>query len=274
MLLIAQRVCTTWWKACKDPALWRVINFSDPNERKCTRKYIAMCRHAVDRSQGRLLDLTIQYFGDDALMNYIVDRSPNLKRLKLGSCFYISGYCATRMAAKLGHLEELHLTLRPGIGAADIEAIGYSCPMLKSFSCNGLKYRFPPLLTGVYLPVYYRNLYAFAISKSMPNLQHLQLFAHWIENEGLELILGGCPRLESLDIRQCFELDLRGDLGERCHQRMKELKLPNDSVSDVPWPNCYGGDPFDPSTPMVEYYVYDYHKEYGDYHGRYPNNFN
>ncbi|XP_047953260.1 putative F-box/LRR-repeat protein 9 [Salvia hispanica] len=149
-------------------------------------------RHAVDRSQGRLLDLTIQYFGDDALMNYIVDRSPNLKRLKLGSCFYISGYCATRMAAKLGHLEELHLTLRPGIGAADIEAIGYSCPMLKSFSCNGLKYRFPPLLTGVYLPVYYRNLYAFAISKSMPNLQHLQLFAHWIENEGLELILGGC----------------------------------------------------------------------------------
>ncbi|KAG6416771.1 hypothetical protein SASPL_124209 [Salvia splendens] len=179
MLLTAPRVCTTWWKACKDPALWRVIDFSDPNQRKSTLKYIAMCRHAVDRSQGQLLDLTIQYFGDDALINYVVDR----------------------MAAKLGHLEELHLTLRPCIGTADIEAIGHSCPKLKSFSCNGLKYKFPTLLNGDYLPVY---LYAFAISKSMPNLEHLQLFAHWIGNEGVELILGGCPRLESLDNKEMF----------------------------------------------------------------------
>ncbi|XP_042067452.1 putative F-box protein At4g05475 [Salvia splendens] len=274
MLFTAQRVCNAWWKASKDPALWRVIDFSDPIQGKWTHKYTAMCRHAVDLSQGQLVDLTVQYFGDDALMDYIVDRSLNLKRLKLGACFSISGYCATRIAPKLGHLEELHLTLRPCIGVADIEAIGYSCPMLKSFSCNGSKYEVPTSLNGASDEVYYRNMYAFAISRSMPYLQHLQLFGHWIGNEGLETILDSCPNLESLDIRQCFDLDLGGDLGERCHQRMKHLKLPNDSVSDVPWPNCDGGDPFSPSALMFEYYVYDHYKDHEDYYGRYEGNFN
>ncbi|XP_047942036.1 putative F-box/LRR-repeat protein 9 isoform X2 [Salvia hispanica] len=137
MLTSAQKVCTTWWKVCKDPALWRVIDFSNPRQGIFNDEYNVMCRRAVDRSQGQLVDLTIQYFGDDALLDYIVHRSPNLKRIKLGTCFFISGYCARRMVAKLPHLKELHLTLRPGLGACDIEVIGKSCPMLKSFSLNG-----------------------------------------------------------------------------------------------------------------------------------------
>ncbi|KAG6418984.1 hypothetical protein SASPL_121192 [Salvia splendens] len=110
--------------------------------------YNVMCRRATDRSQGQLVDLTIQYFGDDALMDYIADRLPI------------------------------------------------------TYVYNGLVDR------------YIQNLYAIAISKSMPNLHHLQVFAHWMRNEGLELILSGCTHLKSLDIRRCFDLDLEGDLGK------------------------------------------------------------
>ncbi|XP_018453864.1 F-box protein SKIP19-like [Raphanus sativus] len=39
-----------------------------------------MCRHAVDRSQGGLLETDIWYFGTDELLNYIADRSSNLKK--------------------------------------------------------------------------------------------------------------------------------------------------------------------------------------------------
>ncbi|XP_041994426.1 F-box protein SKIP19-like [Salvia splendens] len=74
MLTNAQKVCTTWWKVCKDPALWRVIDFSNPRQGIFNDEYNVMCRHAVDRSQGQLVDLTIQYFGDDALLDYIVRR--------------------------------------------------------------------------------------------------------------------------------------------------------------------------------------------------------
>ncbi|KAG6416681.1 hypothetical protein SASPL_124116 [Salvia splendens] len=199
MLTSAQQVCTTWWKVCKDPSLWRVIDFSDKKQSPHLNKYTVMCRCAVDRSQGQLVDLTIQYFGGDTLLEYITERSSNLKRLKLRTCFNITG---------------------------DIEAIGYCCPMLKSFSCNGFKYVVKTLFNDDFIAVYHRNLYAFAISKSMPNLHHLQLFAHWIGNEGLEAILRGCPRLESLDIRRCFDLDLEGDLGKRCRQKLNILNSP------------------------------------------------
>ncbi|XP_041993850.1 putative F-box/LRR-repeat protein 23 [Salvia splendens] len=147
------------------------------------------------------------------------------------------GDCATRMVAKLTQLEELHLTIRPGIAANHIAAIGNSCPLLKSFSCNGFKCKLPTYEDNDHNDRL-RHVYALAISKSMPNLRHLQVFAHWMGNKGLKLILDGCPHLESLDIRRCFDLDLQGDLGKRCRQQIKHLKLPNDSISDVPWPNC------------------------------------
>ncbi|XP_047955073.1 putative F-box/LRR-repeat protein 23 isoform X1 [Salvia hispanica] len=281
MLCSAQQVCATWWNVCKDPSLWRVIDFSGTKQIDRTAKYTAMCRRAVDRSRGQLTDFTIQYFGGDELMEYIADRSPNLKRLKLGTCFFISGPCAARIVAKLGQLEELHITIRPrfgviepGVMSADIRAIGNACPTLKSFSLNAFKFI---LIEDVdenddrpFIESIHRNLYALAISKSMPNLQHLQVYGLLIGNKGLEIILNGCPRLESLDIRRCFDLDLEGDLGKRCRQQIKHLKLPHDSTSDVPWPSCRGGDPFT-SPPFSTYNpdIYYYNEDMDDYIQRY-----
>ena len=70
----AQKVCTAWRKICKDPSMWRVIymtNFWDPNARPLLQD---MCKHAVDRSQGQLVDLTVVDFGDDDLLLYVADR--------------------------------------------------------------------------------------------------------------------------------------------------------------------------------------------------------
>ncbi|KAG6416583.1 hypothetical protein SASPL_124016 [Salvia splendens] len=258
MLRSAHAVCTTWWKVSKNPVLWQVIDFSNPRQSLFNDEYNAMCGCAVDRSQGQLVDLTIQYFGEDTLMDYIADRSPNLKRLKLGTCFFISGVCAIRMVAKLKQLEEL-LIAPYYIAAYHIADIGNSCPLLKSFSFNGFKCKLLTYEDNDHNDRL-RKAYALVISKSMSNLRHLQVFAHWMGNKGLKLIFDGCPHLESLDIRQCFDLDLQGDLGKRCRQQIKYLKLPNDSVSDVPWPNCDGGDPFGTSAFKVEYHEYDYYK--------------
>ncbi|KAL1560493.1 F-box protein SKIP19-like isoform X1 [Salvia divinorum] len=242
ILTSAQQVCSTWWKVCKDPALWRVINFSNTMLIDRYTKYHVMCRRAVDRSRGQLVDLTIENFGDDELMEYIADRSRNLKRLKLGSFYEISGDAVVKAVAKLRQLEELHLTGKQWIVPADVEAIGNSCSKLESFSFNGhgSGHPFPLELEDDdddddFSEGFGQNDYALAIVKSMPNLRHLQLCAHCMQNEGLEAILNGCPRLESLDIRRCFGLDLGGDLGKRCRQQIKDLRLPNDSVSTMSW---------------------------------------
>ncbi|XP_057763924.1 F-box protein SKIP19-like [Salvia miltiorrhiza] len=250
MLMSAQQVCSTWWKACKDPALWRVIDLFNPDSdsRTVEKKYVAMCRRAVDRSQGQLVDLTIKFFGDGELINYVADRSQNLKRLKLVSGNEMSVRALIQPIEKFGQLEELHLTT-PWISAHQIEAIGHSCSKLKSFSYNKRGSRYYTF------EGFDENVYAEAIGKCMPNLHHLQLVAHKMGNKGLEAILDGCPRLESLDIRQCFGLDLGGDLGKRCREQIKDLRFPNDSVSDVSW---LVGEPSELD--------YDCYGDYDDYH--------
>ncbi|XP_057771072.1 putative F-box/LRR-repeat protein 23 [Salvia miltiorrhiza] len=225
-MLSAQQVCCTWWNVCKDPIMWQVIDLSNPPSRKMNEGYAAMCQRAVDRSQGQLVELTIDSFGHNELINYIVNRSAaNLKRLKLVSCIDISPPALTEAVAKLGQLEELHLIMMPSISSHDIVAIGNSCTKLRSFSLNSSK-------CGLYEDPF---RCAEAIATCMPNLHHLQLIANEMRNEVLEAILDGCPCLESLDIRQCWHLHLGGDLGKRCREQIQDLRLPNDSVSDLPW---------------------------------------
>lgn len=127
----------------------------------------------------------------------------------------------------------MHLILPP-ILSGDIETIGVSCPKLKSFSFNKIvsENRLLDFLEGLTPP---SNVDAAAIAKNMPNLCHLGILGNELNNEGLEAILDGCPCLQSLDLRCCFFLDLRGALGQRCRAKIKYLRLPFDSVGDYEW---------------------------------------
>ena len=62
------------------------------------------------------------------------------------------------------------------------------------------------------------------IAESMPELRHIQLFGNILTNTGLTAILDGCPHLEHLDLRKCFNVRLEGDLEKRCSERIKDLK--------------------------------------------------
>ena len=53
----AQLVCSTWWRACKNPAMWRVIDFSIPRCQYSEFQNVLRC--AIDRSQGQLVELKI-----------------------------------------------------------------------------------------------------------------------------------------------------------------------------------------------------------------------
>lgn len=242
----AQKVCTTWRKVCHDPSMWRVIKLDNPHPGS-QGEYELMCRQAVDRSQGELIDLTLTYFGNDDLINYVADRSSQLKRLTLQDCIDISGEGLIEAVKKLPHLEELHLIIMTeSVSSDEIINIGISCPMLKSFSFNdrGSKKPNPEQYMVEDEFTENSNEVAQAIAKSMPNLCHLRLFADWMKNDGLEAILDGCPKLESLDIRQCFRLDLKqGALGKRCSQQIKHVKYPFDSTSDINW--MFDDDSFD-----------------------------
>ncbi|KAL8537523.1 hypothetical protein ACS0TY_012594 [Phlomoides rotata] len=144
-------------------------------------------------------------------MLYFSNISTHLKRLTFHCCNLISGKGLADAAKKLPYLEELHLISMDLVGASDIETIGISCHKLKSFTF----YKFGPKL------VRESNEQALAIAKNMPNLCHLRLRTQRMTNEELEAILDGCPKLESLDLRQCYYVDLNGGLGKRCYEHIK-----------------------------------------------------
>lgn len=73
ILETAQKVCKTWYKVCKDPLMWRIVDFRDDDLHK-VHDLGKMCRYAVDRSDGKLASINLDSFATDELLKYITDR--------------------------------------------------------------------------------------------------------------------------------------------------------------------------------------------------------
>ncbi|KAH0644465.1 hypothetical protein KY284_032349 [Solanum tuberosum] len=245
-----QRVCSTWWKVCHDPAMWRVVylKFQPDIHRSRYRMLEKICRIAVDRSQGQLLKISIENFGSEDLLNYIAERSNQLRHLRLVKCDNVAGSLGAT-AKNFPLLEELHTHLT-FITKEDIESVGRSCSLLKSFIlnasvCDDIEYSLSP-----------DDGQALAIARCMSELRHLELLSNTLTNVGLQAILDGCPHLVSLDLRRC-NIDLEGDLGKRCKQQIVDLKQPHASSYDYEF-----------NSEVCYYWSSDYDEDYLAYDGQ------
>ncbi|PQM42523.1 hypothetical protein Pyn_05691 [Prunus yedoensis var. nudiflora] len=155
--------------------------------------------------------------------------------------------------------------------------VGASCPLLKSFKFNNQWYRWPREES---------NDDAFAIAGgTMHDLCHLQLLGNKQTNDGLRTILDRYPHLESLDLRQCFNLKLGGKSGRIYAKRIKKLRLLDDPIDNselVDTDSDYGS--YDKDNPSAfpdvdsmfddEEYEFSYGNDYEDYdmgdHDVYP----
>jgi len=216
-----------------------------------------MCRLAVDRSCGQLVDLYMEYLGTDDLLRHIADSSSQLKRLRLVSCYDISDEGLSEVAAKLPLLEELDISCC-SLSKETLKAVGRCCPHLKSLKFNGPTNRTSRLEC---------DEEALAIAENMPRLRRLQLIGNKLTNDGLQAILDGCPHLESLDIRRCFNVTMAGNLGTRCAEQIKDLRRPQDSTEDYEFEAEFNDyDSFDDDYPSG---LSDYDDHLSDTNGYY-----
>ncbi|XP_047309294.1 putative F-box/LRR-repeat protein 23 [Impatiens glandulifera] len=253
IMLNVQKVCVLWYKICQEPVIWRSIDIhsigklcnlpdSEATYDDIPYDIETITEVAIDRSCGQLININLEYFGNDDLLKYITDRKIQLKRLRL-VWSYITDDGLSEAAKKMPSLEELHIDFG-GIKYVGLENVGLNCPGLKS-----LTYKRPGIVTKIdyeelsgdeinifeyeeeYDVAVDPNSVALAISRTMPQLQHLNLIGNGLTNEGLQAILDSCPRLESLDLRKCFRVDLTSDLelGKRCSS-IKTFCHPDDST--------------------------------------------
>ncbi|XP_076949268.1 putative F-box/LRR-repeat protein 23 [Bidens hawaiensis] len=226
----AQLVCAAWHEICEDPTMWRVVYVDRYKDRCGTEQFQEMWKHVVNKSQGQLVDLTAVDFCDRSLFRYVVDRSSQLRRLEL--VWYHHGFYEnwSKVFRKLPLLEELNF-VDALFSKEDVEALGRYCPLLKTLKVNEKPAKF--WADDWYACI--QNELALAIGKNLPKLTHLELTGNGMSNIGLQAVLDGCCHLKSLDLRQCWYIDLKGELGKRCSQQIKHLKLLDDSFKVLPY---------------------------------------
>nr|VDD27909.1 unnamed protein product [Brassica oleracea] len=251
----AQKVCTSWRRVCKDTTMWRKIDMCNSGDLVLNLEM--MCRHAVDRSQGGLVEIDIWHFGTDSLLNYIADRSSNLRSLRLAMCSPITTDGLTEAIAKLPLLEELEVSYC-SLSGESLKLVGQSLPNLKTLKLN---------LIGLLRPRYESDIDALAIAETMHGLRFLQLFGNILTNGGLNAILDNCPDLEHLDLRFCFNVYNVGDLvTTRCSEKIKVLRLPYDSTDDYPYAGKYYDiDSSDEDSPWPLMAANDYYHSFAGY---------
>ncbi|CAH8361078.1 unnamed protein product [Eruca vesicaria subsp. sativa] len=260
ILVNAQKVCVSWRRVCKDPAMWRKIDMSNLEGFGYTLE--RMCRHVVDRSHGGLLEVDISNFATHSLLEYIADRlnsplgitsyylqscrSSSLRSLR--NCHLSMDNRLAEAIAKLPLLEELDITFGTSLSGKSLKVVGQSCPNLKTLKLNRDLSMCPRDL---------RDDDALAIAETMPGLRFLQLLGSSLSDFGLNAILDCCPDLEHLNLRWCHNIKLAGDLEKRCSERIKVLRRPRDSADDFPYAYAYSsGDSYDDYDP--EDFDYDF----------------
>ncbi|PAN05605.1 hypothetical protein PAHAL_1G224400 [Panicum hallii] len=222
-------VCRAWRRlATTDPTLWRRVDMCHQGDLLETEEAEAMARAAVDRAAGTMEAFWADTFVTDDLLRYISQRAPSLKSLQLSLCHHVSNEGFAEAISSLPQLEEIDVTLC-SLHDNVCDTIGRACPHLKRFSLNerwsSLQSEFAP----------YEGMdddtKTLGIASTMPGLQELQLIGNNLTNDGLMAILDRCSHLESLDIRQCYNIQMDDVMKSKC-ARIRDLKLPHDSISD------------------------------------------
>ncbi|CAM8988005.1 unnamed protein product [Rhodiola kirilowii] len=97
-----QLVCTSWHTICKDPSMWRsIVMLSERNIYDWDYFNVEkIARHAIDRSCGQLVDISIGWFYSDKIIHYLAQSSCQLRRLQIVSCRYFSKDLLKETASK------------------------------------------------------------------------------------------------------------------------------------------------------------------------------
>ncbi|XP_047086820.1 putative F-box/LRR-repeat protein 23 [Lolium rigidum] len=250
ILMGVAQVCGPWARAAREePELWRRVDLRLHGRRLMPpRRANSMAREAVRRGAGQCQAFWAEGALDHSVISLLGDTSAlSLKSLRLIYCDWIYDTPLALTMTKFTLLEELELSNYRADFPKTCTAAGKACPLLKRLRLSSERF-----VKHSQVPA---DGEAAAIATTMPGLRSLQLFAKRLTNGGLAAILDGCPLLESLDIRHCFNIVMNDELCARC-SLVEMLRHPHDPTDDydLKFSSPDMDYPWVRMTPQTEYY--------------------
>lgn len=214
ILTVIPRVCKAWGKAVQGPYCWQEIDIDEWSIDREPEKLNRMLRLLITRSSGSLRKLHVSCVNDDQIFAFIADNASSLQNLILRRC-EISDSIVEQLAGKFTRVTSLDLSYCCQISTHALEAIGKNCKFLSSLSWN-----MHPLDLDC-KPSHADEVHA--IAKTMPKLKQLELAYLRINIDSVLDILSGCPELEFLDLRGCWDVHLDKKVLEKRHPKLVVL---------------------------------------------------
>ncbi|GJN09444.1 hypothetical protein PR202_ga27451 [Eleusine coracana subsp. coracana] len=185
-------VCHSWLDAAMLPHLWQSVDMSN--------------HKVVEEMDGNVLC---------AVAKVAVDRSCGRLETFVGKGF-VTDDLLNHIGNRAPSLKGLRLISCSAIFNAGVAETIKKFPLLDDLEIS--------LCSNVYGKNVFNTI-------AMTKLKSLQLFGSNLTKRGLIAILDSCPHLESLDIRNCYNIQMDNTLQGMC-AGIKSLKLPHDSIDD------------------------------------------
>lgn len=224
----ASLVCKSWMACVLGPFCWTDIDIQEwCRYRRLPVDYVdSAVRKLVRRSKGTFRRLSAYRLGD-AGFAFAASCGRYLKVLEIPMS-EVSDKIVERFAESLANLVVLDISYCWKITHVGIEALGKNCKSLIQLKRN---MNMSPLelerIARAISKIDDRE--AMVIADTMPLLQQLELSFGRFGDCGLGTILAKCNALTHLDIQECWNVKLEGQLEDRCLQLLSFKS---------PWSSC------------------------------------
>ncbi|GFS46800.1 similar to F-BOX WITH WD-40 2 [Actinidia rufa] len=199
ILTVVPRVCKSWGKVVNGPYCWQEIDIEEWSSRTEPGNTDRMLRMLVARSCGSLRKLCVSGLQNDLVFSFVVEHASSLGTLRLPRS-NMTDAIVEQVAGRLSTITFLDLSYCGKIGARSLEAIGKHCKSL-----TGLRRNMHPRNLDTTLS---QEEEAHAIAVTMPKLKQLEIAYLLIDTGSVLEIIFGCPQLEFLDLRGCWNVKL------------------------------------------------------------------
>ncbi|CAK8566358.1 unnamed protein product [Lathyrus sativus] len=196
---VIPRVCKSWARAVSGPYCWQEIDIEEWSNHCQSDKLDQMLHMLISKSCGSLRKLCVSGLQSETIFTFIAENAGSLRSLRLPRS-NMSDLVVEQIAGKFSMITFLDVSYCIKISASAIEMIGMNCKMLE-----GLCRNMHPLDTAD-KPL--QDDEAYAIAATMPKLKHLEMAYQRISTSGVVRIFSNCPKLEFLDLRGCWSVNL------------------------------------------------------------------